>query len=137
MIVEQPPATLRANDTQGEQETVEVAVTRLLLKSYYDIVRKNIQDLVPKAIMHFLVRHCPLLTFKLTIYITSEQHGYVLKLFTIACLVVELRSPFKFILLLVLITGFSHVCVGFFMSSHLWNFACLDLSLAWYNRSIT
>lgn len=47
---------LRATDAQTEQETVEIAVTRLLLKSYYDIVRKNIQDSVPKAIMHFLVR---------------------------------------------------------------------------------
>ncbi|XP_024358136.1 dynamin-related protein 3A isoform X2 [Physcomitrium patens] len=53
----EPPATLRASDAQGEQETLEIAVTRLLLKSYYDIVRKNIQDLVPKAIMHFLVNH--------------------------------------------------------------------------------
>ncbi|KAG0555684.1 hypothetical protein M758_12G191700 [Ceratodon purpureus] len=53
----EPPATLRASDAQGEQETVEIAVTRLLLKSYYDIVRKNVQDLVPKAIMHFLVNH--------------------------------------------------------------------------------
>ncbi|XP_024363019.1 dynamin-related protein 3A [Physcomitrium patens] len=53
----EPPATLRASDAQGEQESVEIAVTRLLLKSYYDIVRKNIQDLVPKAIMHFLVNH--------------------------------------------------------------------------------
>ncbi|XP_024383006.1 dynamin-related protein 3A [Physcomitrium patens] len=53
----EPPATLRANDAQSEQETVEIAVTRLLLKSYYDIVRKNIQDLVPKTIMHFLVNH--------------------------------------------------------------------------------
>ncbi|CAK9157403.1 unnamed protein product [Ilex paraguariensis] len=32
-------------------------VTKLLLASYYDIVRKNIQDLVPKAVMHFLVNH--------------------------------------------------------------------------------
>lgn len=55
--VMQPPAVLRANDALGEQETVEIAVTRLLLKSYYDIVRKNVQDLVPKAIMHFLVSH--------------------------------------------------------------------------------
>ncbi|KAJ7516642.1 hypothetical protein O6H91_22G065700 [Diphasiastrum complanatum] len=53
----EPPAVLRATDAQTEQETVEIAVTRLLLKSYYDIVRKNIQDSVPKAIMHFLVNH--------------------------------------------------------------------------------
>ncbi len=53
----QPPSVLRPNDTQTEQETVEITVTRLLLKSYYDIVRKNIQDSVPKAIMHFLVCH--------------------------------------------------------------------------------
>ncbi|BBN03544.1 dynamin 1-like protein [Marchantia polymorpha subsp. ruderalis] len=53
----EPPTVLRATDAQTEQETVEIAVTRLLLKSYYDIVRKNIQDSVPKAIMHFLVNH--------------------------------------------------------------------------------
>lgn len=54
-FINQPPTVLRSNDAQTEQETVEISVTRLLLKSYYDIVSKNIQDSVPKAIMHFLV----------------------------------------------------------------------------------
>lgn len=36
---------------------MEIAITKLLLKSYYDIVRKNVEDSVPKAIMHFLVNY--------------------------------------------------------------------------------
>lgn len=57
-FINQPPTVLRSNDAQTEQETVEISVTRLLLKSYYEIVSKNIQDSVPKAIMHFLVSQC-------------------------------------------------------------------------------
>eukprot|EP00897_Mesotaenium_endlicherianum_P002309 jgi/Mesen1/2105/ME000151S01367 len=52
-----PPAVLRASEQKTEQECIEIEVTRMLLRSYYDIVRKNIQDAVPKAIMHFLVNH--------------------------------------------------------------------------------
>lgn len=51
----QPPSILRPSETHTEQEAVEITVTKLLLKSYYDVVRKNIEDSVPKAIMHFLV----------------------------------------------------------------------------------
>ena len=47
--------TLRVRDSVSEQESVQVAVTRLLVESYYDIVRASLQDSVPKAIMHFLV----------------------------------------------------------------------------------
>lgn len=39
-----------------ERDAEIIIATKLLLASYYDIVRKNIQDLVPKSIMHFLVR---------------------------------------------------------------------------------
>ncbi|GAV69550.1 Dynamin_N domain-containing protein/Dynamin_M domain-containing protein/GED domain-containing protein [Cephalotus follicularis] len=53
----EPPTVLRPSENHSEQETIEIAVTKLLLKSYYDIVRKNIEDSVPKAIMHFLVNH--------------------------------------------------------------------------------
>lgn len=47
--------TLRVQSSSSEQEDVQVEVTRLLVDCYFDIVRKNLQDAVPKAIMHFLV----------------------------------------------------------------------------------
>lgn len=55
--LKEPPSTLRPSETHTENEAIEIAVTKLLLKSYYDIVRKNVEDSVPKAIMHFLVNH--------------------------------------------------------------------------------
>ncbi|XP_055819945.1 dynamin-related protein 3A-like isoform X1 [Solanum dulcamara] len=51
-----PPPFLRPGETETEYQ-VEIIVTKLLITSYYDIVRRNIQDLVPKAIMHYLVNH--------------------------------------------------------------------------------
>ncbi|KAF6149158.1 hypothetical protein GIB67_026014 [Kingdonia uniflora] len=51
------PTILRPSETCSKQETVEIAVTKFLLQSYYDIVRKNFEDSMPKAIMHFLVNH--------------------------------------------------------------------------------
>ncbi|XP_078167811.1 dynamin-related protein 3A-like [Carex rostrata] len=53
----EPPVILKPSEHQTEQEALEIAITKLLLKSYYDIVRKNVEDSVPKAIMHFLVNH--------------------------------------------------------------------------------
>ncbi|KAL6560740.1 Dynamin-related protein 3A [Orobanche gracilis] len=53
----EPPSILRPSETHSDAETVEVTITKLLLRSYYDIVRKNVEDFVPKAIMHFLVNH--------------------------------------------------------------------------------
>lgn len=53
----EPPTILRHSDTPSEQEATEISATKLLLSSYFDIVRKIIEDSVPKAIMHFLVNH--------------------------------------------------------------------------------
>ncbi|KAF3435890.1 hypothetical protein FNV43_RR22982 [Rhamnella rubrinervis] len=53
----EPPTILRPSENHSEHESIEITVTKLLLRSYYDIVRKNIEDSIPKAIMHFLVNH--------------------------------------------------------------------------------
>jgi dynamin 1-like protein len=36
---------------------LQVEVIRLLVSNYFDIVRSNLADLVPKALMRFLVHH--------------------------------------------------------------------------------
>uniref|UniRef100_K3Y5K5 Dynamin-type G domain-containing protein n=1 Tax=Setaria italica TaxID=4555 RepID=K3Y5K5_SETIT len=53
--LKEPPITLKPSET--EQDATEVAIVKLLIKSYYDIVRKSIEDAIPKAVMHFLVNH--------------------------------------------------------------------------------
>ncbi|KAH0894696.1 hypothetical protein HID58_057125 [Brassica napus] len=56
IYLKEPPTVLRPSETHSEQQAVEIQITKLLLKSYYNIVRKNIEDSVPKAIMHFLAK---------------------------------------------------------------------------------
>ena len=36
---------------------MEINLIRSLISSYFNIVRQTIQDLIPKAIMHFLVNY--------------------------------------------------------------------------------
>eukprot|EP01089_Gocevia_fonbrunei_P012635 TRINITY_DN3040_c0_g3_i2.p1 TRINITY_DN3040_c0_g3~~TRINITY_DN3040_c0_g3_i2.p1 ORF type:complete len:287 (-),score=100.52 TRINITY_DN3040_c0_g3_i2:2-862(-) len=49
------PATIKAINTPSEKERFEIELIQSLLVSYFNIVRKNIGDTVPKSIMHFLV----------------------------------------------------------------------------------
>ncbi|KAF9974987.1 Dynamin- GTPase protein [Actinomortierella ambigua] len=42
----------------SEREDMETQLIRSLIVSYFNITRKSIQDLVPKAVMHLLVNHC-------------------------------------------------------------------------------
>ncbi|KAF9209517.1 Dynamin- GTPase protein [Haplosporangium sp. Z 27] len=41
----------------NEREDMETQLIRSLIVSYFNITRKSIQDLVPKAVMHLLVNH--------------------------------------------------------------------------------
>eukprot|EP01126_Amoeba_proteus_P038925 TRINITY_DN4080_c0_g1_i6.p1 TRINITY_DN4080_c0_g1~~TRINITY_DN4080_c0_g1_i6.p1 ORF type:complete len:344 (-),score=79.29 TRINITY_DN4080_c0_g1_i6:292-1323(-) len=47
--------TLKPRGPLSDKETMEIDQIKRMIESYFDIVRKNIQDTVPKAIMHFLV----------------------------------------------------------------------------------
>ncbi|KAI9731945.1 MAG: vacuolar protein sorting-associated protein 1 [Cirrosporium novae-zelandiae] len=54
--MEAPPPTLKASGTLSDKEGQEVEVIKLLINSYYNIVRRTMIDMVPKAIMLNLVQ---------------------------------------------------------------------------------
>lgn len=54
--MEPPPPTLKASGTLSERENIEVEVIKLLISSYYNIVKRTMIDMVPKAIMLTLVQ---------------------------------------------------------------------------------
>lgn len=49
------PAQIKASESNDPKESFETQLIQNLLTSYFDVVRKNIGDLVPKSIIHFLV----------------------------------------------------------------------------------
>ncbi|KAJ3092018.1 vacuolar protein sorting-associated protein 1 [Quaeritorhiza haematococci] len=56
-VLENPPPVLKATGNLSEREYMETEVIKLLLMSYYNIVKRTVSDLVPKAIMLNLVQH--------------------------------------------------------------------------------
>merc|ERR1712048_442729 len=50
-----PPVISLASTPLTQRDRVEVSIIKTLLESYLTIVKKNIADSVPKAVMHFMV----------------------------------------------------------------------------------
>ncbi|KAJ7346207.1 P-loop containing nucleoside triphosphate hydrolase protein [Mycena albidolilacea] len=55
--MEAPPATLSSQSAFSSRETLEVLTTRLLISSYFNIVKREMIDTVPKAISLNLILH--------------------------------------------------------------------------------
>ncbi|KAL2037788.1 hypothetical protein N7G274_009513 [Stereocaulon virgatum] len=55
--MDSPPPQLKASGTLSEKEANEVEVIKLLINSYYNITRRTMIDMVPKAIMLNLVQY--------------------------------------------------------------------------------
>jgi dynamin 1-like protein len=54
-VLEAPPPVLKATGQVSEREFAEIEIIKLLLTSYYSIVKRTVVDLVPKFIMLNLV----------------------------------------------------------------------------------
>ncbi|KAF4614663.1 hypothetical protein D9613_003215 [Agrocybe pediades] len=55
--MEAPPPSIRPQSALNERETMETEVIKLLIHSYFNIVKREMIDMVPKAISLTLVNH--------------------------------------------------------------------------------
>ncbi|KAG6919914.1 vacuolar protein sorting-associated protein 1 [Tephrocybe rancida] len=56
-VMEAPPAVIRPQAALSDRETMETEVIKLLIHSYFNIVKREMIDMVPKAISLTLVAH--------------------------------------------------------------------------------
>ncbi|GMF08738.1 unnamed protein product [[Candida] boidinii] len=53
--MEAPPNVLRATGAMTDRETQETEVIKLLIQSYFNIVKRTVADIIPKSIMLKLI----------------------------------------------------------------------------------
>lgn len=53
--MEPVPSVLKASGQSSDREIMETEVIKLLINSYYNVVKRTVSDLVPKAIILNLV----------------------------------------------------------------------------------
>ncbi|KAF9228742.1 hypothetical protein BS17DRAFT_690871 [Gyrodon lividus] len=56
-VMESPPAIIRPQSALSERETMETEVIKLLIHSYFNIVKREMIDIIPKAVVLTLVNH--------------------------------------------------------------------------------
>lgn len=59
----------------SDREKQDIGFVQILLKSYFNIVRTNIQDTVPKAIMHLLVQESIKMDRILVLNLVGQSDG--------------------------------------------------------------
>jgi replication fork clamp-binding protein CrfC len=54
-VLEPPPAVLKATGSVSEREFTDIEVIKMMITSYYSVVKETVIDMVPKCIMLNLV----------------------------------------------------------------------------------
>jgi dynamin 1-like protein len=52
------PGVIKVNDNPKLREQTETDMIKRLIVSYFNVVKKNVNDSIPKTIVTFLVNHC-------------------------------------------------------------------------------